>query len=733
MQSSNPPTLTSTVFSICPRCNYQNSKCLNWCAFCGNLLIGSDSIPTNSSSSFYLPQNYQPYESSAHSPLQNDENQISLVNSDHFSHSSLNRMCASEIFTHSMSSLLDVESYPLQSQVSSSRSNLFADNHFPYVQSNPSLGLNFQRPSRQRCISGPCDGAYRMDQYLRNLYWNNFSFSSPFFSEAEINEPNQLDYINFVNIDPMVMQPGQQNQTNLVFIENGHQSKHGVSQISELLKDCRTETLRQQNMDEMNSTQSPNQRHTNGFRTSGPISRCNNRVKWNKRKQKAPKHLQPVSTVVQENNQDCVSLIDFSADVKPFQPSQTSTEGAPEETGPSWQNMPSEWWYGVVRHLSYSDRSALALTCRRLSMIVANRVNWRTIRLERYQHLSDTALMQIGRKKPKHLHFEYCSGEGVTEGGVDRLFRACGKGLESLSFVGCYKGAFQGDYPLMVSARRCPNLHYIDASYVQSVRDQTVRAISRGSKALKSLLLNGAQLISNSAIEHVVRRHKTTLERLELFGCFHLNSRIFTTLGECRGLRALAFGFLHHLSANGLLELFSKLPRLCSLDLRGTQKLVTDATLSRLASECPLLEEIVLANSTSLTGEEGVIKMLHQLPRLRVLDLCGLVVVGDGTVRALATSCPLLEELDISATSVTEVGLKYLSEAPTTSLKSLRINHKPDITAEAIETLVKSCPKLTRLTLYGFDFIQSWEFLFNHRPMLVISTEGKRFTRSSSK
>nr|CDS33171.1 leucine rich repeats containing F box [Hymenolepis microstoma] len=733
MQSPDSSTLSSTVFSICPKCKYQNSKCLNWCTVCGSLLIGSESIPTDSSSSFYLPQNYQTYDSSADSPLQNDENQSSFVNSNPFSPPLLNRKYASDISMHSMSSLLDVRSYPSQSRASPIRSNLFANNHFPYVQSNPVLGLNFQRPSRQRCISGPCDGTYRIDQYLRNLYWNNFSFSSPFFSEAEINEPNHLDYINFVNIDPMVMQTGQFNQTNLVFFQNDHQSKPGVGQIPELLNDCRTDTLRQQNMGELNSKQSQNPRHAYGFRGNGPISRCNNRVRWNGRKQKAPKHPQQVNTVVKESIQSCTSLIDFSADVKPFQPSEISPEGATEESGPSWQNMPSEWWYGVVRHLSYSDRSALALTCRRLSMIVANRVNWRTIRLERYQHLSDTALMQIGRKKPKHLHFEYCSGEGVTEGGVDRLFRACGKGLESVSFVGCYKGAFQGDYPLMVSARRCPNLHYIDASYVQSVRDQTVRAISRGSKALKSLLLNGAQLISNSAIEHVVRRHKTTLERLELFGCFHLNSRIFTTLGECRGLRALAFGFLHHLSANGLLELFPKLPRLSSLDLRGTQKLVTDATLSLLATECPLLEEIVLANLTSLTGEEGVIKMLHQLPRLRVLDLCGLVVVGDGTVRALATSCPLLEELDISATSVTEVGLKYLSEAPTTSLKSLRINHKPDITAEAIETLIKSCPKLTRLTLYGFDFIKSWEFLFNHRPMLVISTERERFTRSSSK
>ncbi|VDL11017.1 unnamed protein product [Hymenolepis diminuta] len=724
MRSSNSPALSSTVLSICPKCEYQNSECLSWCVVCGHLLIGSEPITDGSSSSFYLPQNYQIYDSSSHPPFQNDPNQRSFVNSNQFALSSLNRKCASNVSMNSMSSLLGGSCHPLQPQASFSRSNLYVDHHFPYVQSNPTLGVNFQRPSRQRCISGPCDGAYRIDQYLRNLYWNNFSSPSPFFSEAEISKPNHLDYMNFVNIDPRVIRNGQFNQTQSIFVHNGHQSKHGVNQISELLKECRTEPIQQKNMGEMNRKQSQNQRHINGRRSNAPNNRRNNRGKWN-RKQRTPKHTLQVDTVVKENNRSCASRIDFLAGVEPFQLSEISTVETTEETGPSWQNMPSEWWYSVVRHLSYSDRAALALTCRRLSMIVANRVNWRTIRIERYQRLSDIALMQIGRKKPKHLHFEYCNGEGITEGGVDRLFRACGKGLESLSFVGCFRGAFQGEYLLMVSARRCPNLHYIDASYVQFVRDQTVRAISNGSKALKSLLLNGAQLISNSAIEHV--------ERLELFGCFHLNSRIFTTLGECRGLRALAFGFLHHLSANGLLELFSKLPRLASVDLRGTRKLVTDATLSRLAKECPLLEEVVLANLTSLTGEEGVIRMLHQLPRLRVLDLCGLVVVGDDTVRALATSCPLLEELDISATSVTEIGLKYLSEAPATSLKSLRIDHKPDITTEAIETLIKSCPKLTRVTLYGFHWIKSWDFLFNHRSNLVISTERKRFIRPSSK
>ncbi|KAM7539657.1 hypothetical protein Aperf_G00000037372 [Anoplocephala perfoliata] len=629
-----------------------------------------------------------------------------------------------------MSNLVNASGRSVQSQASSSQSDLFTDCQFPYIQGNPALRMNFQRPLRQRCISGPCDGGYGIDQYFQSIYWNNFPTFSPFFSDSDITEQTHPDHMNFVNVDPRVNGTCQSSHAPPIFIQNGHLSKHSTNRFSELLSDYGMAPNQQQRGDQVGThSRVPNRKvvQHSGFRGRGR----NCRGKWDRGKQRSCNHSRQVDSavkVIDEQSQDQVWMLDYSADAEPFQPSAFSDNQVTEETGLSWQNLPTELWFGIIRYLPYSDRAALARTCRRLSIIVADSSNWRTIRLERHHGLSDAALANIGLKKPQHLHFVYCSGESVTEEGVDTLFLTCGKRLESLSFVGCYKGAFQADYPLIASSRQCPNLRYIDASYNQSVCDQTVSVISRGSRALKSLLLNGAQLISNLAIEYVVRRHKTTLERLELFGCFHLNSRIFKTLGECRGLRALAFGFLHHLSAEGLLGLFSKLPRLASLDLRGTQKLVTDATLSHLAKECPLLEEVVLANSTSLTGEEGVIKMLHQLPRLRVLDLCGLVVVGDDTVRALATSCPLLEELDISATSVTEVGLKYLSEAPTTSLKSLRINHKPDITKEDIETLVKSCPKLTRLSLYGFNWIQSWDFIFTHRPNLVICTETERFT-----
>ncbi|GAA56854.1 F-box/LRR-repeat protein 15, partial [Clonorchis sinensis] len=204
-------------------------------------------------------------------------------------------------------------------------------------------------------------------------------------------------------------------------------------------------------------------------------------------------------------------------------------------------------------------------------------------------------------------------------------------------------------------------------------------------------------------------------QRLELFGCFRLNSDIFAILGRCQQLRALAFGHLHHLSSDGLLDLVGKLPLLSSLDLRGTQTLSSDLNLSRLADKCPHLEEVVLANMHSLKHEAGIAQMLRRLPRLRVLDLCGLGAVGDLTMEALASGCPQLEELDVSCTSVTQKGLSHLTLAPAKSLRCLRISHCREITRDVLEKLVKACTKPVWETIstgHFYDHVRVNTFMY---------------------
>ncbi|KAA3676869.1 uncharacterized protein DEA37_0015192 [Paragonimus westermani] len=354
---------------------------------------------------------------------------------------------------------------------------------------------------------------------------------------------------------------------------------------------------------------------------------------------------------------------------------------------PDWLLLPDELWLAVIRPLLPADRARLALVCRRLAALTLDRSLWRVVQLHRHQHLTDMALASIGRLCPRELRLTYCRGDNIAVNGLRQLFKSCGPHLRKLSFIGCSKGVFDCDLTLLLAAEHCPNMSHINASYTQAVRDRTVTTLAKSALHLVSVKLNGAQLISNSAIQQLVHYHKDTLQRLELFGCFRLNSDIFAVLGRCQQLRALAFGHLHHLSSDGLLELVGKLPLLSSLDLRGTQALTNDTNLTRLADKCPHLEEVVLANMHSLKHEAGIAHMLRRLPRLRVLDLCGLTAVGDLTMEALAIGCPQLEELDITCTSVTQKGL-------------------------------------TLLYAYGFKNIKDWSFLQTLRPDLLVKSDG---------
>ncbi|TPP59702.1 F-box/LRR-repeat protein 7 [Fasciola gigantica] len=390
---------------------------------------------------------------------------------------------------------------------------------------------------------------------------------------------------------------------------------------------------------------------------------------------------------------------------------------------PDWMSLPDELWLCVIRLLPTVDRGRFAQVCRRLASLTLDRSLWHVIQLHRHQHLTDIALASIGRLRPRELRLTYCRGDTVGEKGLRLMFQGCGTGLRKLSFIGCTKGPFDQDLPLVLAAEYCPNLSHVNASYTQAVRDQTVIALAKSAFHLISVKLNGAQQISNVAIQQLVHYHKDTLQRLELFGCFRLNSDIFKLLGRCQELRALAFGHLHHLSSDGLLELVGKLPHLASLDLRGTQTLGNDTNLTCLADKCPHLEEVVLANMHSLKGEAGIAQMLRRLPRLRVLDLCGLSAVGDLTMEALAKSCPHLEELDVSCTSVTRTGLLHLAQVPAECLRCLRISHCREITKEVLEKLIKACPKLTLLYAYGFNSIKDWGFLQAIRPALLVEND----------
>lgn len=293
MQSSGSQSLGATVLSLCPKCINPNSSRSNWCLNCGNLLIGNEFL-SNGSSSFYSPLNYQSYIPACHPSFESDQNQGSFANPGRIAPFPLSGNCISNVSVQDMSNLVDVNGHSLQSQASSSQSDLFTDCRFPCIQSNAALGMSFQRPLRQRCISGPCDGGYGIDQCFQSMLWNNFTTFSPFFSELDINEPTHPDHMSFVNIDPEIVGDCRSSHAPTIFAQNGHLSKHSVNRFSELPSDFGIDPNQQQNDDYVDThSQLPNRKlvQNSGFRSNGS---CNSgrsgRGKWNRRKQRSFKH-----------------------------------------------------------------------------------------------------------------------------------------------------------------------------------------------------------------------------------------------------------------------------------------------------------------------------------------------------------------------------------------------------------------------------------------------------------
>lgn len=95
--------------------------------------------------------------------------------------------------------------------------------------------------------------------------------------------------------------------------------------------------------------------------------------------------------------------------------------------------------------------------------------------------------------------------------GLERMFSVCGAGLEKLRLIGCTKGPFDQICSLRLVASYCSNLKHIDASYTQAVCDQSVITLAKSITNLVSVKLNGAQNISNTAIQHLVQNHHHTL------------------------------------------------------------------------------------------------------------------------------------------------------------------------------------------------------------------------------
>lgn len=139
-----------------------------------------------------------------------------------------------------------------------------------------------------------------------------------------------------------------------------------------------------------------------------------------------------------------------------------------------------------------------------------------------------------------------------------------------------------------------------------------------------------------------------------------------------------------------------RIPKVTHLNLNGCFQL-TSRTTSMIANHCPLLRELFIAR-ISENREPYILELIQSLPRLTKLDLSGNVYVSDNVLADIAVKLPSLDYLDVSATKITDKGLRLVCEH-LVGLTSLSMASCLGITNDSLSWVAKHCRSLKELNI----------------------------------
>ncbi|XP_055367979.1 F-box/LRR-repeat protein 20-like [Betta splendens] len=273
------------------------------------------------------------------------------------------------------------------------------------------------------------------------------------------------------------------------------------------------------------------------------------------------------------------------------------------------------------------------------------------------------------------------------------------KTVEEVSVTGCMGAGLHGDHVLALVGRLCGGVTSVDVSW-SGATDGGVTALSEGRAGLTltSVVLNGCH-VTDAPLQTLVRRHKQSLCRLEVFGCQLLTATCLQTVCEmCPGLKHLNIGQLPRVTKHSLAVMTSHLKGLVSLNLTGL-KAVTDAMLDALLQSCAALQSLTLSSCPGVTD-----LTLHNIgkytPCIRCVDVSGCGAVTDVGVQSLTLGCKRLQQLDLSSTGTGSRGITLLANGCSQNLQTVKLSFC-HIGLDDILELCRRCRRLRVLHLYG--------------------------------
>ncbi|KAM6968326.1 F-box/LRR-repeat protein 4 [Aplochiton taeniatus] len=334
-----------------------------------------------------------------------------------------------------------------------------------------------------------------------------------------------------------------------------------------------------------------------------------------------------------------------------------------------FDKLPYELIQLIVSHLTLSDVSRLAQTCKLLHQHCCDPLQYIQLSLQPYwARLSDTSLGYLqGRcSLLQRLNLSWTGNRGaLTASGFCSFTKACGQSLVCLELSCCH---FLSEACLEVVAQTCAGLQELNLASCDRLQPQAFTHITKLSR-LRRLVLYRTKIEQTAMLS--ILTFCVELQHINLGSCVMIED--FDVVASMLSARC---------------------PLLRSLDLWRSRNL-TERGLAELASGCRLLEELDLGWCSTLQSNSGCFQHLaRKLPRLRKLFLTANRTVCDADIEELAANCTSLQHIDILGTRmVSAASLRKLLQA-CPKLLLLDVSFCSQIDAHVVQELAALFPNV---------------------------------------
>lgn len=329
-------------------------------------------------------------------------------------------------------------------------------------------------------------------------------------------------------------------------------------------------------------------------------------------------------------------------------------------------------------------------------------------------NITDYSVAVIGHYGKAITTLVLCGLQNVSQKGFWVMGNALGlQSLSSLTVSSC-----RGITDLSIEAlgKGCPILKQICVRKCCFVSDNGLVAFAKATNSLESLQLEECNRITQIGILTALSTVTSKLKSVSLVKCMGIKdlSAEFPSLSPCVSLRSLSIRSCPGFGSMSLAMVGKLCPQLHHLDLSGLCG-ITDVGLLPLLECCESgLAKVNLSDCSNLSDE--VVLALARLhgATLELLNLDGCRKITDVAMEALAESCPLLNDLDLSRCWITDCGVAALSRGVQSNLQILSVSGCSMVSN-------KSVPSLERLgeTLVGLNLQHCNSISYSRVEMLT--------------